>query len=179
MKKSYIIIGIIVIIIIGILIFIVHERYGQELIKDAKTMENINEETDMILIRNVVIDKQAYESFPKEEKEIIDRYAEMQQAMIDKDIDKLDEMIVDGTTFTHMSGKTQTKNEFFGEIADGTLNYYKAVIHDSTVSINGDEATMNASVTLTAKVYGSSGEWTLPANAYFKKINNIWYSGRK
>ena len=71
MKKSYIIIGIIVIIIIGILIFIVHERHGQELIKEAKTMENINEETDMILIRNVVIDKQTYESFSKEEKEII------------------------------------------------------------------------------------------------------------
>ena len=96
--------------------------------------------------------------------------------MIDKDIDTLDRMILDGTTFTHMSGKTQTKEEFFGEIADGTLNYYAYEIHDPQITINGDEAVLTASVTLTAKVYGASGDWTLPVNARFTKIDGAWYS---
>jgi len=111
-----------------------------------------------------------------EEAAVLAAYEAIQQAMIDKDIDTLDRMILDGTTFTHMSGKTQTKEEFFGEIADGTLNYYAYVIHDPQITVSGDEATMTASVTLTAKVYGASGDWTLPVNAHFTKIDGVWYS---
>ena len=40
--------------------------------------------------------------------------------------------------------------------------------------LNGDEATLTASVTLTAKVYGASGSWTLPVNAHFTKIDGQW-----
>jgi len=107
-----------------------------------------------------------------EEEKVLAAYESMQQAMIDKDIDKLDRIIKDGTTFTHMSGKTQTKEEYFGEIADGTLNYYKYKIADCKIAVNGDTATLTANVTLTAKVYGMSGSWTLPVNAHFEKINN-------
>ena len=96
--------------------------------------------------------------------------------MIDKDIETLDRVFLDGTTFTHMSGKTQIKEEFFGEISDGTLNYYNYVIHDPQITVNGDEAVLMASVTLTAKVYGASGDWTLPVNAHFTKIDGEWYS---
>ena len=106
-----------------------------------------------------------------EEEKVLAAYESMQQAMIDKDIDKLDRIVKDGTTFTHMSGKTQTKEEYFGEIADGTLNYYKYKIADCKITVNGDTANLKANVTLTAKVYGMSGSWTLPVNAHFEKIN--------
>lgn len=109
-----------------------------------------------------------------EEEKVLAAYESMQQAMIDKDIDKLDRIVKDGTTFTHMSGKTQTKEEYFGEIADGTLNYYKYKITDCKITVNGDTATLTANVTLTAKVYGMSGSWTLPVNAHFERINNEW-----
>ena len=108
------------------------------------------------------------------EAEVLDTYKAIQQAMIDKDIDTLDRLDRDGTTFTHMSGKVQTKAEFFGEIADGTLNYFAYDIHDPQVTVDGDEATLTASVTLTAKVYGTSGSWTLPVNAHFTKIDGQW-----
>ena len=111
-----------------------------------------------------------------EEAAVMAAYEVIQQAMIDKDIDTLDRVILDGTTFTHMSGKTQTKEEFFGEIANGTLNYYAYEIHDPQITITGDEALLTASVTLTAKVYGASGDWTLPVNARFTKIDGVWYS---
>ena len=111
-----------------------------------------------------------------EEAAVMAAYEVIRQAMIDKDIDTLDRVILDGTTFTHMSGKTQTKEELFGEIANGTLNYYAYEIHDPRITISGDEAVLTASVTLTAKVYGASGDWTLPVNARFTKINEVWYS---
>ena len=111
-----------------------------------------------------------------EEAQVLAAYETIQQAMIDKDIDTLDRLYLDGTTFTHMSGKTQTKEEFFGEIANGTLNYYAYEIHDPRITISGNEAVLTASVTLTAKVYGASGNWTLPVNSRFTKIDGVWYS---
>lgn len=109
-----------------------------------------------------------------EENKVLEVYEKVQQAMIDKDIDTLDRIIKDGTTFTHMSGKTQTKEEYFGEIADGTLNYYKYKIENCNITVNGDTATLKADVTLTAKVYGISGSWTLRVNPHFEKINGEW-----
>ena len=109
-----------------------------------------------------------------EEARVLAAYETIQQAMIDKDIDALDRIIKDGTTFTHMSGKTQTKAEYFGEIADGTLNYYRYKIDGCDITVNGDKATLSADVTLTAKVYGMTGSWTLPVNAHFEKIDNEW-----
>ncbi len=108
------------------------------------------------------------------EAEVMAAYEAIQQAMIDKDIETLDRLYQDGTTFTHMSGKTQTKAAFFGEIADGTLNYFAYDIHAPKITVDGDEATLTASVTLTAKVYGASGSWTLPVNAHFTKTNGQW-----
>ena len=108
------------------------------------------------------------------ETEVLAAYQAIQQAMIDKDIEALDRLYQDGTTFTHMSGKVQTKAEFFGEIADGTLNYFAYDIHGPRITVDGDEAFLTASVTLTAKVYGASGSWTLPVNAHFTKIDGQW-----
>ncbi len=118
--------------------------------------------------------EQESEIMMNEEEKVLAAYEAMQQAMIDKDIDKLDRIVKDGTTFTHMSGKTQTKEEYFGEIADGTLNYYRYKIENGKINVSGNTATLSADVTLTAKVYGTSGSWTLPVNAHFEKINNEW-----
>ena len=111
-----------------------------------------------------------------EEAQVLIAYEAIQQAMIDKDIATLDRLYLDGTTFTHMSGKTQTKEEFFGEIADRTLNYFAYDIQQPQITVDGDEATLSASVALTAKVYGASGTWTLPVNAHFTKIDGQWYA---
>ena len=108
------------------------------------------------------------------EAEVLAAYEAIQQAMIDKDIKTLDRLYQDGTTFTHMSGKKQTKEEFFGEIADGTLNYFAYDIQNLKIAADGNQATLTASVTLTAKVYGASGRWTLPVNAHFTKTDGQW-----
>ena len=60
----------------------------------------------------------------KEKEAVLQKFEQMQQAMIDKDMKTLIRIVKEGTLFTHMSGKTQTKAEFFEEIANGTLNYF-------------------------------------------------------
>ncbi len=128
---------------------------------------------------DVTYDENIYNNLSSEEKEVLDTFIKWQQAMIDKDIDTLDRLALPNTTFTHMSGKTQTKSEYFEEIKNGTLNYFKSEIENPTITINGNEAILKAEVTLTARVYGASGSWTLPVNTHFEKIDGTWYYGTK
>lgn len=110
----------------------------------------------------------------EEELAVLEAYEAMQQAMVDKDVDAMRQLTTEDKTFTHMSGKTQTREEFFGEIADGTLNYYGYRIHDPHVTVEGDRATLTGSTTFYAHVYGMSGSWTLPTNAHFAKQDDNW-----
>ena len=110
----------------------------------------------------------------REEKEVLLAFERFQQAMIDKDLDVLYAAVTADKTFTHMSGKTQTKEQFFGEIADGTLNYFNYHIAHPKVHIDGDYACLTATVTLTANVYGFSGSWPLRTEAWFQNIDNNW-----
>ena len=109
------------------------------------------------------------------ENEIIQRFKELNQAMIDKDRDKLMEIMSEDATLTHMSGKTQTREEYIGEIMDGTLNYFKYELKNPVVEIDGDTAILTVKNTLTAKVYGISGTWTLDTHANFQRENGKWY----
>lgn len=109
-----------------------------------------------------------------EEREVLQAYQTMQQAMIDKDIVMMRSLVSEDKTFTHMSGKKQTREEFFDEIRTGILNYYRSDIHNPEVTVEADKAILKATVTLRARVYGISGSWTLPVNTHFEKRNGSW-----
>lgn len=111
----------------------------------------------------------------QEQKEVLNRFVEFQKAMIEKDSEKLNELMQDNYTLTHMSGKTQTKEEYIDEIMDGTLNYYKSIIDNPTITVDDNKAVLKADVTLDAKVYGIKGTWTLHSEQTMEKINGKWY----
>ena len=50
-----------------------------------------------------------------------------------------------------MSGKKQTREEFIGEIMDGTLNYFKVDTKDYSIRVDGDTAHMKVTHTLIAR----------------------------
>ena len=49
----------------------------------------------------------------QEKQAVMQVFETMQQAMIDKDLDTMRRITAEDKTFTHMSGKTQTREEFF------------------------------------------------------------------
>lgn len=112
----------------------------------------------------------------QDQEDVLERFIEFQYAMIEKDLEKLNGLLEDNYTLTHMSGKTQTKQEYIDEIMDGTLNYYQSVIHNPSIAIKEmDKAILNADVTLDAKVYGINGTWTLHSEQTMEKIDGNWY----
>ena len=118
---------------------------------------------------------QEMEDADMEEQRVIARYQAVQQAMIDRDIDTLDAIILDGTTFTHMSGKTQTKDEYFADIRDGRLDYESYTMIGAKVRIDGDNATLTCRVVLTANAYGAQGSWPFNVTAHLVRIDGEWY----
>ena len=119
--------------------------------------------------------QQETEEEEMDEQRVIARYQAVQQAMIDKDIDTLDEIILDGTTFTHMSGKTQTKEEYFADIRDGRLDYQSYTMENTKIVIDGDEATLTSRVVLTANAYGAQGSWPFNVTAHLVRIDGEWF----
>ena len=85
-----------------------------------------------------------------EEKEVYSAYETINKAMIEKDRTAMERYFDKNLTFTHMSGKKQTREEFISEIMDGTLNYFKVDTKDYSINVNGDTA--NFSIT----VFGST-----------------------
>lgn len=114
-----------------------------------------------------------------EEQEVLVRYEEMEQAMIDRDMDKLNEIILDGTTFTHMSGMTQSKEEYLRDIKNEELDYQEYRIENPSVTIKGDEAIIEARVYLTANAYGAQGTYPFDIQSHFQRINGEWFFGSK
>ena len=109
-----------------------------------------------------------------EEKEVYSAYKAINNAMIKKDRTTMERYFDEKLIFTHMSGKKQTREEFIGEIMDGTLNYFKVDTKDYSISVDGDTAHMKVTHTLTAKVYGISGSWTMSGENTYKKRGGIW-----
>ena len=109
-----------------------------------------------------------------EEKEVYATYQAINKAMIEKDRAKMELYFDKNLIFTHMSGKKQTREEFISEIMDGTLNYFKIDTKDFSISVNDDTAHMKVTHTLTAKVYGISGSWTMSGENTYKKRDGIW-----
>ena len=109
-----------------------------------------------------------------EEKELYSAYEAINNAMIKKDRAAMERYFDENLTFTHMSGKKQTREEFIGEIMDGTLNYFKVDTKDYSISVDGDTARMKVTHTLTAKVYGISGSWTMKGDNTYKKRDGLW-----
>ena len=109
-----------------------------------------------------------------EENKVYSAYEAINNAMIKKDRVAMERYFDEKLLFTHMSGKKQTREEFIGEIMDGTLNYFKVDTKDYSISVDGDTAHMKVTHTLTAKVYGISGSWTMSGENTYKKRNGIW-----
>ncbi len=113
-------------------------------------------------------------SMTTEEKEVYATYVAINNAMIEKDRTAMELYFDENLTFTHMSGKKQTREEFIGEIMDGTLNYFKVDTKDYSIRVDGDTAHMKVTHTLTAKVYGISGSWTMSGENTYIKREGIW-----
>lgn len=110
----------------------------------------------------------------EEEQKVYQTWRKIHDAMIAKDRETLERLYSDDRKFVHMSGKTQTKEEYLGELMDGTLNYYHTDLKDIEISVHGNDAVLSSTSYFRAKVYGICGNFPMHTTARFSKIRGEW-----
>lgn len=114
-------------------------------------------------------------SFSEADQKIVDRLMELQQALIEGDLDKLDGMILDVDDFINVIGKYQSKSEFISQIRDGTLTYSNFDILNPTVLFDGDNsASLIANIRMSVEINGKELRVISNSVVGFEKIDGKW-----
>ena len=110
-----------------------------------------------------------------DEQQIIELYRAVNQAMVAKDIDKLDRILADGMHLVHMTGYDQTKDEWFAQIRSEQMRYYSTKEENiKDIKIEGNKASFIGQSRVDARIYGSRYSWRLQVKNYFEKRNGEW-----
>ena len=96
------------------------------------------------------------------------------QAMTEADIDTMREIVSEDMIFTHMSGMKQTREEYFADVADGSLSYYAIGMEHPAVAVDGDMAAVSYTSVLSANAYGARGTFRMNGTHYYRRIDGEW-----
>lgn len=102
-------------------------------------------------------------------------YRQMCQAMTEKDLDSLSEVLDDSFVLVHMTGMRQSKEAFLRAVGNGTLNYYSAEHESIQVRQSGDQAALVGQSRVLAAVFGGGRHsWRLQQKIALTKQNDVW-----
>ena len=136
------------------------------------------EETDMkydfSIFTNVTLTGIDISTLNEDELSALYQAARYCQAMTKADIDTMREIVSEHMTFTHMSGRTQTREGYFADVADGSLTYYAIGMENPVVEVDGDVATVTYTSALTANAYGVRGTFRMKGTHYYRRIDGEW-----
>ena len=96
------------------------------------------------------------------------------QAMTDADIDTMREIVSEDMIFTHMSGRTQSREEYFADIEKGRLNYFTIGIENPVINVDGDTATIKFTSVLNANAYGARGTFRMGGTHKYEMRDGMW-----
>ena len=79
-------------------------------------------------------------------QEILNAQSSRISAMIDADIDKLNELLTDDLTYAHTTGWTETKTGYVETIKSGRINYISFVPKEVVIRVYGETAVLTGKV---------------------------------
>lgn len=129
---------------------------------------------DFLTFSNVEITGIDLTALDEEETAVLYSQARYCQAMTDADTDTMREIVSENMTFTHMSGMQQTREEYFADIENGSLNYFTIGIENPVVKVDGDKASVTYTSILNANAYGARGTYKMAGVHYYEKQNGNW-----
>ncbi len=129
---------------------------------------------DFTAFTNVEITGIDLDSLTKEELSVLYQAARYCQAMTEADIETMREIVSEDMTFTHMSGMKQTREEYFADVADGSLTYYSIGMESPVIELDGDHATVTYTAALNANAYGARGTFHMKGGHHFENRDGVW-----
>ena len=131
---------------------------------------------DFSIFTNVELIGVGLFAMSEEQLSVLYQQARYCQAMTEADTDTLREIVSEDAVFTHMSGRQQTREEYFADIEKGSLQYFTIGIDSPVVEVDGDLASVTYTSVLNANAYGARGTYRMGGTHWFVKRDGSWIS---
>ncbi|MFD1418841.1 nuclear transport factor 2 family protein [Companilactobacillus keshanensis] len=111
-----------------------------------------------------------------DKEKIIELYRDENRAMVNKDINKLNEILKASMHLTHMTGYIQSKLEWIDQIQNEKMKYLSSVEENiKDIKIDGNKASLVGQNQVRASIWdGGINTWSLEMKIYFVKDNGNW-----
>ena len=129
---------------------------------------------DFSAFPNVKITGVDLSSLSQEELSVLYQAARYCEAMTEADTDTMRQIVSEDMTFTHMSGRRQTREEYFADVADGSLRYFSIGMEKPIVQLDGDRATVTYTSVLNADAYGARGTFRIQGTHRYERRDGAW-----
>ena len=123
---------------------------------------------------NVTITGTDPDTLTPDELSVLLREAKYCQAMTEADIETMGEIVSPDMVFTHMSGRQQTREAYFSDVAGGLLRYYSIGIENPVIRVDGGKASVAYTAVLNAKAYGARGTFRMKGTHCYEKRCGDW-----
>lgn len=133
---------------------------------------------DVSVFTNVEITDFDPAALTAEEQAVLCQQARYCQAMTEADTDTLRELVPEDATFTHMSGRQQTREEYFADIESGALRYFTIGMENPEVEVEGDRAAVTFTSVLNANAYGAQGTYRMHGTHHWELRDGAWRVAR-
>ena len=142
---------------------------------DSDNEMEVNEvDLDFSVFNNVGVTGIDLSELSADERAVLYQQARYCQAMTEADTETMTEITSPDMIFTHMSGRQQTREEYFADIADGNLQYFTIGIETPVVHINGSYASVSYTSVLNANAYGARGTYRIDGTHWYEKQGENW-----
>ena len=129
---------------------------------------------DFSVFDNVEITGINVSELSEEEQAVLYQQARYCQAMTEADTETMMEITSPDMIFTHMSGRKQTRDEYFADIEDGDLQYFTIGIENPVVNISDNYASVSYTSVLNANAYGARGTYRIDGIHWYEKQGENW-----
>lgn len=142
---------------------------------DSDNETEVNEvDLDFSVFNDVEVTGIDLSELSADERAVLYQQARYCQAMTEADTETMTEITSLDMIFTHMSGRQQTRKEYFADIADGNLQYFTIGIENPVVNINGSYASVSYTSVLNANAYGARGTYRIDGTHWYEKQDENW-----
>ena len=142
---------------------------------DSDNETEVNEvDLDFSVFNNVEVTGIDLSELSADERAVLYQQARYCQAMTEADTETMTEITSPDMIFTHMSGRQQTREEYFADIADGNLQYFTIGIEPPVVHINSSYASVSYTSVLNANAYGARGAYRIDGTHWYEKQGENW-----
>lgn len=129
---------------------------------------------DFSVFSNVEITGADLGDLSEEQLSVLYQQARYCQAMTEMDTGTMGEIVSEEMIFTHMSGRRQSREEYFADVKSGNLRYFTIGIENPVVEVEGDLASVQFTSVLNADAYGARGTYRIAGTHWYQRKNGAW-----